>query len=152
VTISTIASCPTSTHLPIMVAYIVSTGAIIRRSLPAFHTPSNPLQPTPPPAIAVCADTCYNEVMSITLTDTIKVNGLPSSEEWKIIVHSAKEGGYWGEVPALRGCASFGATRSECRANVREAAIGCLEVYFEEAFKKFSMKMPAPPKRTQVRA
>jgi len=78
--------------------------------------------------------------MSITLTNPIKVNGLPSTDEWKIVVHPAKEGGYWGEVPALGGCASFGATRAECRANVREAAIGCLEVYFEEALKNFSSK------------
>ena len=76
--------------------------------------------------------------MSITLSNQVKVNGLPTSDEWKIVVHPAEEGGFWGEVPALHGCASFGATRAECRANVREAAIGCLEVYFEEALKNFS--------------
>ena len=83
--------------------------------------------------------------MSITMTDQIKVVGLPSSDEWKIVIHPAEEGGYWGEVPALRGCASFGSTRAECRSNVREAAIGCLEVYFEEALKNFSSV--AKPKR-----
>ena len=81
--------------------------------------------------------------MSITVNRAIRVNGLPDAEEWRIEVHPAKEGGYWGEVPALRGCASFGATRAECRANVREAAQGCLEVYFEEALKSFSRRRSA---------
>lgn len=55
---------------------------------------------------------------------------------WTVEIHPAKEGGYWGEVPALPGCASFGATRAECRANVIEAAEGCLEVYAEEALRE----------------
>lgn len=75
--------------------------------------------------------------MSITLSNPLKVVGLPSSDEWTISIHPAEEGGFWGEVPALPGCASFGSTRAECRAKVREAAIGCLEVYFEEALKQF---------------
>lgn len=83
--------------------------------------------------------------MSITLSDSIRVTGLPSSDEWKIAVHPAKEGGFWGEIPALRGCASFGSTRAECRANVREAAQGCLEVYFEEALR--NMPRRARPSR-----
>lgn len=41
--------------------------------------------------------------MSITLTDSVRVTGLPSSDEWRLVVHPTKEGGYWGEVPALRG-------------------------------------------------
>ena len=82
--------------------------------------------------------------MSITLSDSVRVTGLPSSAEWRIVVHPAKEGGFWGEIPALRGCASFGATRAECRANVREAAQGCLEVYFEEALRNM-------PRRTRSR-
>jgi len=61
------------------------------------------------------------------------LSGLPSSDEWQIEIHPAKEGGFWGEVPALSGCASYGATRTGCRANVREAAQGCLEVYNEYA-------------------
>ncbi len=82
--------------------------------------------------------------MSITLTDSVRVTGLPSSDEWRIVVHPAKEGGYWGEVPALRGCASFGATRAECRANVREAAQGCLEVYIEEALRRMPRRVSRP--------
>ena len=38
----------------------------------------------------------------------------------------------------MPGCASQGATREECRANVLEAAAGCLEAYLELAMKKLS--------------
>ena len=79
--------------------------------------------------------------MSITLTDGVRVAGLPRTGDWRVVVHPAEEGGFWGEIPAMPGCASFGATRAECRANVREAAQGCLEVYFEEALRAFPMKL-----------
>lgn len=39
----------------------------------------------------------------------------------KAIIHSAEEGGFWAEVPALPGCVTQGETISEVRANVREA-------------------------------
>ena len=39
----------------------------------------------------------------------------------KIVVHEAKEGGFWAEVPALPGCASQGETMDELLANTREA-------------------------------
>ena len=55
---------------------------------------------------------------------------------WKVVVHKAEEGGYWGEIPAMPGCASEGATVSECRANVIEAAEGCLEAYLSMAIGK----------------
>jgi predicted RNase H-like HicB family nuclease len=45
----------------------------------------------------------------------------------KIIVHDAEEGGFWGEVPALPGCASQGETIDELLANLREAIAGWLE-------------------------
>lgn len=45
----------------------------------------------------------------------------------KIVVHEAEEGGYWGEVPALPGCASQGETMDELLANLREAIGGWLE-------------------------
>jgi len=41
--------------------------------------------------------------------------------EYIVIVHTAKEGGYWVEVPALSGCFSQGETIDEALANVREA-------------------------------
>jgi predicted RNase H-like HicB family nuclease len=44
----------------------------------------------------------------------------------KVIIHSAEEGGFWAEVPALPGCVSQGETVDEVRANVREAIEGWL--------------------------
>ncbi|MFH0764816.1 MAG: type II toxin-antitoxin system HicB family antitoxin [Calditrichota bacterium] len=46
----------------------------------------------------------------------------------KVIIHEAEEGGYWGEVPALPGCATQGETLDELLANVREAVAGWLDV------------------------
>ena len=56
--------------------------------------------------------------------------------KWRIEIHEAEEGGYWGEVPALPGCASDGATKDECFKNVLEALQGCLETYLEMALEK----------------
>jgi predicted RNase H-like HicB family nuclease len=44
----------------------------------------------------------------------------------KVLVHEAEEGGYWGEVPALPGCASQGETVEELLGNLREAIEGWL--------------------------
>ena len=44
----------------------------------------------------------------------------------KVLIHKAEEGGYWAEVPALRGCVSQGETMDEVRTNVREAIEGWL--------------------------
>ena len=44
----------------------------------------------------------------------------------KVVVHEAEEGGYWGEVPSLPGCASQGETLDELLANLREAIGGYL--------------------------
>lgn len=46
----------------------------------------------------------------------------------KIVVHKAEEGGYWAEVPAIKGCFSQGETVEELLENVKEAIEGCLEV------------------------
>jgi predicted RNase H-like HicB family nuclease len=46
----------------------------------------------------------------------------------KVLIHSAEEGGYWAEVPALPGCVSEGDTLDELIANIREAAQGWIEV------------------------
>jgi predicted RNase H-like HicB family nuclease len=50
-----------------------------------------------------------------------------------VVVHSAEEGGFWAEVPALPGCVSEGETVAETLANVREAAEGWLAVAGELA-------------------
>ena len=46
----------------------------------------------------------------------------------KVVVHEAEEGGFWGEVPALPGCASQGETLDELIKNLHEAIEGCLSV------------------------
>ena len=46
----------------------------------------------------------------------------------KVIVHEAEEGGFWGEVPAIPGCASQGETLDELMVNLQEAIEGCLAV------------------------
>lgn len=44
----------------------------------------------------------------------------------KVLVHTAEEGGFWAEVPALPGCVSQGETLEELRSNIREAIEGWL--------------------------
>lgn len=46
----------------------------------------------------------------------------------KVVVHEAEEGGFWGEAPAIPGCASQGETLDELLANMREAIEGCLSI------------------------
>ena len=46
----------------------------------------------------------------------------------KVIVHTAEEGGFWAEVPAIPGCATQGETMKELMANVQEAIEACLSV------------------------
>lgn len=50
----------------------------------------------------------------------------------KAIVHKAKEGGYWAEVPALPGCVTQGETLPELRTNIKEAIEGWLSVDDEQ--------------------
>ena len=49
----------------------------------------------------------------------------------KVIVHTAEEGGYWAEVPAIPGCATQGETMDELMVNVQEAIEACLSVDVE---------------------
>ena len=63
---------------------------------------------------------------------------LINQQDWRIVIHEAEEGGYWGEVPAMPGCVSEGETVEECRANVMEAARGCLAVYIDMAMKRLA--------------
>jgi predicted RNase H-like HicB family nuclease len=46
----------------------------------------------------------------------------------KAIVHTAEEGGFWAEVPALPGCTTQGETEEEIHANLLEAVELWLEV------------------------
>ena len=46
----------------------------------------------------------------------------------RAIIHSAEEGGYWAEVPALPGCITEGDTMEEVMANLKDAMVGWLDV------------------------
>ena len=46
----------------------------------------------------------------------------------KVVIHEAKEGGYWAEVPAIPGCATQAETFEELFKNIYEAVEGCLSV------------------------
>jgi predicted RNase H-like HicB family nuclease len=48
--------------------------------------------------------------------------------KFKVVVHPEPGGGFWGEVPALPGCYSQGETMPELMDNLREAALGYLDV------------------------
>lgn len=44
----------------------------------------------------------------------------------KAVIHAAKEGGFWAEIPSMPGCCAQGATREELLEHLKEAAEGCL--------------------------
>lgn len=46
----------------------------------------------------------------------------------KSIIHSAEEGGYWAETPALSDCITEGDSREEVMVNWKDAIEGWLEV------------------------
>lgn len=48
--------------------------------------------------------------------------------KFKVVVHQADEGGYWGEVPSIPGCASQGETMEELKTNILDAIGACLSV------------------------
>jgi len=58
------------------------------------------------------------------MSNTIGVKAV----KFRVVVHSAEEGGFWVEIPALAGCVSEGETLAETLVNIRETAEGWLEV------------------------
>jgi predicted RNase H-like HicB family nuclease len=46
----------------------------------------------------------------------------------KAIVHTAEEGGYWAEIPAIAGCVTQGDSFQELLLNIYEAVEACLSV------------------------
>lgn len=50
----------------------------------------------------------------------------------KVVIHTAEEGGFWAEVPAIPGCATQGDTFEELLQNIYEAVEGCLSVDDED--------------------
>ncbi len=59
----------------------------------------------------------------------------------KVIVHTAEEGGFWAEVPAIPGCATQGETFEELLESLYEAVEGCLSV---------DVQAPRPGKNDRV--
>ena len=53
-------------------------------------------------------------------------------QSFTVAVYDAEEGGYWGEVLELPGCASQGETLDELLNSVRDAILACLETYTED--------------------
>ena len=53
---------------------------------------------------------------------------LHSDMKLKVIIHEAKEGGFWAEVPAIPGCATEGENFEELLNNLYEAIEGFLSV------------------------
>jgi predicted RNase H-like HicB family nuclease len=45
---------------------------------------------------------------------------------FKIVIHEAEEGGFWGEIPMLPGCATQGETIPELLNSLQEAVEGWL--------------------------
>lgn len=58
----------------------------------------------------------------------------------KVLIHTAEEGGFWGEVPALPGCFSQGETKAELLANIREAIECHLDVDVPAAVDKLEVQ------------
>lgn len=52
--------------------------------------------------------------------------------KFSVILHKAREGGYWVSVPALPGCVSQGETKKEALANTKEAIKLYIEVLKED--------------------
>lgn len=50
----------------------------------------------------------------------------------KVIIHRAREGGYWAEVPSIPGCVTQGESFDELLTNLYEAIEGCLSVDVKE--------------------
>ena len=50
----------------------------------------------------------------------------------KAIVHTAEEGGYWAEIPAIAGCVTQGDSFEELLLNIYEAVEACLSVDMTE--------------------
>jgi len=50
----------------------------------------------------------------------------------KVVIHTAQEGGYWAEVPAIPGCMTQGETMQELIENLYDAVQGCLSIDMDE--------------------
>ncbi len=64
-------------------------------------------------------------------------------------VHSAEEGGYWAEVPALPGCLTQGETLDEVVENLNDAIDGWLSVQTKESLQAKGVQFTAVPQETE---
>lgn len=69
--------------------------------------------------------------MRLSRTHQQEAPGAVPSENFTVLVHQ-EEGGYWGEVPELPGCASQGETIDELLINIIDAIQGCIQVHLED--------------------
>ena len=61
----------------------------------------------------------------------------------RIVIHDAEEGGYWAEVEGLPGCVSEGETLEEVKANIIDAAAGCIASSMEWYMARATCKQTA---------
>ena len=60
--------------------------------------------------------------------------------KFRVVIHEAKEGGYWAEVLSLPGYFSQGKTKDEVMENVKEAIEAYLESVEKENLKSINKK------------
>ncbi len=60
-------------------------------------------------------------------------------------VHTAEEGGYWAEVPALPGCLTQGETLDEVVENLNDAIEGWLSVQTQKSLREKGISFAAVP-------
>ncbi len=68
-------------------------------------------------------------------------------EDFKAFVHSAEEGGYWAEVPALPGCLTQGETLDEIVENLEDAIQGWLSVQTLESLTALGVPFTVLPEK-----
>ncbi len=64
-------------------------------------------------------------------------------------VHTAEEGGYWAEVPALPGCLTQGETLDEVVENLNDAIEGWLSVQTEESLRAKGVQFTVVPQEAK---
>jgi predicted RNase H-like HicB family nuclease len=89
---------------------------------PPISTISGPAHKAPTPNQLGNASREADEALLRTVIDPLPLRA-------KVVIHRAKEGGFWAEVPALPGCITEGDTYEELLANLRDAIGGCLLVF-----------------------
>jgi len=71
-------------------------------------------------------------------------------EDFSALVHSAEEGGYWAEIPALPGCLTQGETLDEIVENLEDAIQGWLSVQTIESLTAQGVPFTVLPAKTSA--